>query len=46
MTVNNEMIVVHRKHGAGAAGEVNIAVCGDVTQSGFGYRYVTIHKGA
>lgn len=37
MTVNNETIVVHWKHGAGAAGEFNIAVCGDVTSSGFVY---------
>jgi hypothetical protein len=35
MTVNNETIVVHGKHGAGAAGEVNMAVCGDTTPSRF-----------
>jgi hypothetical protein len=35
VTVNNETIVVHGKHGAGAAGEVNIAVCGDTMPSRF-----------
>ena len=35
VTVNNETIVVHWRHGAGAAGEVNIAVCSDGTPSSF-----------
>ena len=41
MTVNNETIVVRRKHGAGPAGEVNIAVCGDAAPSAFVWLYIT-----